>query len=38
MSLCDLNLTLDVAMVTLTYKFLSRLCLGNHKVYEIDRW
>ena len=29
---CDLDLTFDVAAVTLTYKILSGLYLKNHKV------
>ena len=32
MSWCDLDLTFDVAVVTLIYKILSGLYLGNHKV------
>ena len=32
MSLCDLDLTFDLAVVTLTVKILSGLYLGNHKV------
>ena len=32
MSWCDLDLTFDLAVVTLTYKILSGLYLGNHKV------
>ena len=32
MSWCDLDLTFDVAVVTLAYKNLSGLCFGNHKV------
>ena len=31
-SWCDLELTFDLAVVTLTYKFLSELYLGNGKV------
>ena len=30
-SWCDLDLTFDLAVVTLTYKILSGLYLGNHK-------
>ena len=30
--LCDLDLTFDLVVVTLTYKILSGLYLGNHKV------
>ena len=30
--MCDLDLTFDLAVVTLTYKILSRLYLGNRKV------
>ena len=32
MSLCDLDLTFDLVIVTLTYKILSGLYLGNRKV------
>ena len=32
MSWCDLDLTFDLAVVTLTYKMLSGLCLRNRKV------
>ena len=32
MSWCDLDLTFDLAVVTLTYKILSGLYLGNCKV------
>ena len=32
MSWFDLDLTFDLAVVTLTYKILSALYLGNHKV------
>ena len=38
MSWCDLNLTFDLTVVTLTYKILSGLYLGNHKVQEVDTW
>ena len=31
-SWCDLELTFDFAIVTLTYKVLSGLYFGNHKV------
>ena len=31
-SWCDLDLTFDLAVVTLTFKILSRLYLGNRKV------
>ena len=34
----DLDLTFDLAVVTLTYKILSGLYLGNLKVWEIDIW
>ena len=37
-SWCDLDLTCDLAVVTLTFKILSRLYLGNHKVLEVDTW
>ena len=36
MSWCDLDLTFDLAVVTLTYKILSGLYLRDHKVYEVD--
>ena len=36
MSWCDLDLTFDLAVVTSTFKILSRLYLGNRKVYEVD--
>ena len=32
------DLTFDLAVVTLTYKILSRLYLGNRKVEEVDTW
>ena len=32
MSLCDLDLTFDLAVVTLNFKILSRLYLGKGKV------
>ena len=31
-SQCDLDLTFDLGVVTLTYKMLSGLYIGNHKV------
>ena len=34
----DLDLTFDLAVVTLTYKILSGLYLGNCKVWEVDTW
>ena len=34
----DLDLTFDLAVVTLTYKILSGLYRGNHKVQEVDTW
>ena len=34
----DLDLTFDLAVVTLTYKILSGLYLGNRKVWEVDTW
>ena len=33
-----LDLTFDLALVTLTYKILSRLYLANCKVKEVDTW
>ena len=38
MSCCDLDLTFDLGVVTLTYKILSGLYLGHCKVYKIDTW
>ena len=35
---CDLDLTFDLAVETLTYKILSGLYLGNCKVQEVDIW
>ena len=37
-SWCDLDLTFDLAIVTLTYKILSGLYLGHCKVEEVDTW
>ena len=34
----DLDLSFDLAVVTLTYKILSRVYLGNCKVQEVDIW
>ena len=34
----DLDLTFDLAVVTLTYKILYGLYLGNCKVYEVGTW
>ena len=36
MSLCDLDLTFDLAVVTLTYKLLSGQYFRNCKVMEVD--
>ena len=38
MSWCDLDLTFGLAVVTLTFKILSELYFGNHKVQEVDTW
>ena len=38
MSWSDLDLTFDLAVVTLSLKILSGLYLGNCKVYEVDTW
>ena len=35
-SWCDLDLTFDLAIVTLIYKILSGLYLGNCKVQKVD--
>ena len=37
-SVCDLDLTFDLDVVTLIYKILSKLYLGNRKVLEVDTW
>ena len=37
-SWCDLDLTFDLAVVTLTYNALSVVYFGNHKVEEVDIW
>ena len=37
-SWCDLDLTFDIVVVILTYKILSGLYLGNHKVVEVNIW
>ena len=34
----DFDLTIDLAVVTLTYKILSGLYLRNSKVQEVDNW
>ena len=31
-------MTFDLAIVSLTYKILSRLYFGNPKVWEVDTW
>ena len=36
--MCDLDLTLDLTVVTLTYKVMSGLYLTNRKVWEVDTW
>ena len=38
MSWCDLDLTFDLAVVTLTYKILFRLYHGKRKMQEVDTW
>ena len=38
MSWCDLDLTFNLDVGTLTYKILSGLYLGNRKVLEVDTW
>ena len=38
MSLCDLDLTSDLAVVILTLKILSRLYIRIHKFLEVDTW
>ena len=34
----DLDLTFDLAVVTMNVKILSGLYLGNRKVWEVDTW
>ena len=34
-SFCDLDLTFDLAVVTLTYKIMSVLYLRNHKMQQV---
>ena len=36
--MCNLDLTFDLAVVTLTFKILSGLYLVNRKVEEVDAW
>ena len=38
LSWCDLELTFDLAVVTLTYKILSGLYLVKCKEKEVDTW
>ena len=38
MSWCDLDLTFDLVIVTMSFKFLSGLFLGFHKQLKIDTW
>ena len=35
---CNLDLTFDLAVVTLFYKILSGPYLGKCKVYKVDAW
>ena len=37
-SWCDLDLTFDLAILTLMFKILSGLYLRKCKVWEIDTW
>ena len=37
-ALCDLDLTFELAVVTLSLKILSGLYLGNRMMYEVDTW
>ena len=34
----DLDLTFDLAVMTLTFKILSRPCVANHNVQEVNIW
>ena len=38
MSWCDVDLTFDLAIVTLTFKILTGLYLGNRKLSEVNTW
>ena len=38
MQCCDTDLISDLAQVTMTFKIMSGLYLGNYKVQEIDSW
>ena len=35
---CDLDLTFDFAVVTLTFKIFCGLYLGNCRMLEVDTW
>ena len=35
---CHLDLTFYLALVTMNFKILSWLYLGNYKVYELNTW
>ena len=37
-SWCDLDLTFDLAVVTLIYNALFGLCFRNHRAQEVDVW
>ena len=36
MTWCDLDVSFDLGIVTLIFKILNGLYLGNHKMYEVD--
>ena len=37
-SWCDLDLTFDLVILTMSFKILSGLFLGFHKVQKVDTW
>ena len=38
MSWCDLDLTFDFVIITMSFKILCGLFHGFHKVYKVDTW
>ena len=37
-SRCDLDLTFDLVIVTMSFKIFSGIFLGFHKVKKVDSW
>ena len=35
---CDIDLTFDLVIVTMSFKMLSGLFFGFHKVLKVDAW